>query len=68
MKKVYNLTPFGKLVFTVYNILIMYLCYKLCMMTGEYASESRFYLVLNITAWIRILLTPFYMSFIWERC
>ena len=65
--KVIKLTKFGKIVFTIYNTIILVLCNILILQTNSLITESNFYLILNIICWVRIFITPFYMYLIWDE-
>ena len=61
-----KLTNLGKIVFTIYNIIMLLITYTVAGKVGTLVIESNLFLVICIACWLRVFITPFYLSLIWE--
>lgn len=61
-----RLTKLGKTVFTIYNIIMLIVAYSVASKVGGVVIESNLFLVICIACWLRVFITPFYLSLIWE--
>ena len=61
-----RLTKLGKIVFTIYNIIMLLIAYTVSGKVGALVIESNVFLVICIACWLRVFITPFYLSLIWE--
>lgn len=61
-----KLTKLGKIVFTIYNIIMLVASYIVASKVGGLVIESNIFLVICIACWLRVFITPFYLSLIWE--
>lgn len=61
-----RLTKLGKIVFTIYNIIMLVASYIVASKIGSLVIESNLFLVICIACWIRVFITPFYLSLILE--
>lgn len=60
-----KLTNLGKIVFTIYNIIMLIVAYIVAGKVGALVIESNLFLVICIACWLRVFITPFYLSLIW---
>lgn len=61
-----KLTKLGKIIFTIYNIIMLIIAYIVAGKVGGLVIESNVFLVICIACWLRVFITPFYLSLIWE--
>ena len=61
-----KLTKLGKIVFTIYNIIMLIASYIVAGKVGGLVIESNIFLVICVACWLRVFITPFYLSLIWE--
>ena len=61
-----KLTKLGKIVFTIYNIIMLIASYIVAGKVGGLVIESNIFLLICIACWLRVFITPFYLSLIWE--
>ena len=61
-----KLTKLGKIVFTIYNIIMLIVAYIVAGKVGGLVIESNIFLLICVVCWLRVFITPFYLSLIWE--
>lgn len=61
-----KLTKLGKIVFTIYNIIMLVASYIVAGKVGALVIESNIFLLICVACWLRVFITPFYLSLIWE--
>ena len=61
-----KLTKLGKIVFTIYNITMLVASYIVAGKVGGLVIESNIFLLICAACWLRVFITPFYLSLIWE--
>lgn len=62
-----KLTKLGKIVFTIYNIIMIIVAYIVASKVGGLVINSKFWLIICVACWFRIFVTPFYLSLLWEE-